>query len=287
MAITYAGFVALLLTGVGAGTLGALIGIGGGIVLVPILVAGFGFDIRIAVATSLVAVVATSTAATVSYVEDGLPNMRLGITLEIATTVGALTGGVVAILLAPGVIAGLFAVVMMVTALLVWRHVEEHETGPVTDAIEVDARESPGFAGEFSERGTGRLIAYQARRLGFGSLVSGMAGLLSGLLGVGGGFLKVPAMTLGMGVPTKVAAATSNFMIGVTAISGLLVYFANGYVRPMVAVPTALGIVAGALIGARMSARVSALAVRRVLAVVLVLVSVQMGLEAFGVELYG
>jgi uncharacterized protein len=280
-------FVGLIGLGVAAGGLGALIGIGGGIVMVPVLVIGFGFDVRIAVATSLVAVVATSTAAGASYAREGLTNMRLGLTLETVTTVGGVTGGLVALVVAPSVVAGVFAGVMAVTAILVWRHVDSLEDDRLTAVPpgSVSGREEPGgLAGIYLERTTGRLVTYRAHRLGLGSGISLVAGMLSGLLGVGGGFLKVPAMTLGMGIPTKVAAATSNFTIGVTAISSLLVYMARGFVHPMIATPTTLGIVAGALSGARLSPKLRPVTVRRVLAVVLAVVAVQMGLEAAGVR---
>lgn len=272
--------------GVFAGALGALIGIGGGIVVVPVLVLAFGYDVRVAVATSLVAVVATSTAAGAVYVAEGVANMRLGMSLEVATTVGGITGGLVAIAVSPAAISAVFAVVMLVTAVLVLRGGDPHHD--LDDAGGDRTRLSSGWedAGAlggayFDERG-GQLVRYQAGRLPLGSAVAGAAGLLSGLLGVGGGFLKVPAMTLGMGVPVRVAAATSNFMIGVTAVSSLVVYFSRGYVHPLIAVPVAIGIVIGATVGTGMSAKVHPDTIARVLAVVLVVVAGQMALEAAG-----
>ncbi len=139
------------------------------------------------------------------------------------------------------------------------------------------------LGGAYFDDRTDTLVRYEATRVGLGSGIAAVAGLLSGLLGVGGGFLKVPAMTLGMRVPIRVAAATSNFMIGVTAISSLVVYFARGYVHPLIAVPIALGIVVGASFGTTIAARTSPDTLRRVLAVVLVLVAVQMGLNALGI----
>lgn len=296
---------ALIVLGLFAGWLGAVVGIGGGVVIVPALVLAFGFDIRVAVAASLVAVVATSTAAGSAYVGEGLANMRLGMTLEIATTIGGITGGLVAVLVAPSVISGVFAVMMVVTTVLVLRGREEHGEMDGTDDLEtrdepveleadevavvgapaVQGYETPGrLAGAYYDHHRAAMVPYEAERLGFGSSISFLAGALSGLLGVGGGFLKVPAMNLGMKVPIKVAAATSNFMIGVTAIASLFVYFARGYLHPLVAAPLAVGVVVGALVGARTSAHVSPAVLRRILAVVLLLVSVQMALNAFGVD---
>ena len=279
----------LALAGLGlfAGWLGAVIGIGGGVVIVPVLVLAFGYDIRVAVAASLVSVVATSTAAGSAYVGEGLANMRLGMSLEIATTIGGLTGGLISLLVSPSIISGVFAVVMLVTAVLVFRQKTEHHADAPTDGqrgLHLESGfETPGrLAGAYVDARTGTLIHYQAERLPVGAVVSFFAGALSGLLGVGGGFLKVPAMTLGMGIPVRVAAATSNFMIGVTAISSLFVYFAQGYVHPLIAVPLVLGVVVGATVGARTSGLVPARALSRILGVVLIVVAVQMGLRAAG-----
>lgn len=293
---------ALVLLGLFAGWLGAVIGIGGGIVIVPVLVLAFGFDIRVAVATSLVAVVATSTAAGSAYVGRGLANMRLGMTLEVATTIGGIVGGLVAVLLSPSLLAGLFAVLMVVTAVAVLRGRSEHgaavpdkqsldelaTTGGAggEEAGEPVGWEEPGtLAGAYYDDHQGRLVSYEAHNLGVGAAISLLAGTVSGMLGVGGGFIKVPAMTEGMKVPIKVAAATSNFMIGVTAIASLFVYFARGYMEPYSAVPVALGVVGGATLGAATSSRVSPRVLRNLLVGVLLFVSVQMALKAIGVDI--
>lgn len=293
--LTWGTAIGLIALGLFAGWLGAVVGIGGGVIIVPALVLAFGYDIRIAVAASLVAVVATSTAAGSAYVGEGLANMRLGMTLEIATTIGGITGGLIAVLIAPSVISGIFAVMMVVTTVLVLRGRDDH--GSVDDDEEDEADdegigpehlqgyETPGkLAGAYYDHHRHGMVTYEAERLPLGSSVSFLAGALSGLLGVGGGFLKVPAMNLGMKVPIKVAAATSNFMIGVTAIASLFVYFARGYLHPFVAAPLAVGVVVGALAGAGTSAHVSPVVLRRILAVVLLAVSVQMALNAFGVN---
>jgi len=278
---------ALGVLGIFAGWLGAVIGIGGGVVIVPALVLVFGYDVRVAVAASLVTVITTSTAAGSAYVGSGLANMRLGMTLEIGTTLGGLTGGLIAVLVSPSLIAGLFAAMMLVTALLV---VRSREARPPPSARPASSPktgyETRGtLAGAYLDERSGALVEYRAERLLLGGPVSFLAGIVSGLLGVGGGFLKVPAMTLGMRVPVKVAAATSNFMIGVTAVSSLFVYFARGYVHPFVAAPVALGVGLGALAGTRTAAWISPRALSWILAVVLASIGVQMGLAAFGVRL--
>ncbi len=338
--ISPADAIGLAVLGILAGWLGAVVGIGGGVVIVPTLVLLFHFDTKVAVASSLVAVVATSAAAGSAYAGSGQLNMRLALTLEIATTMGGLAGGVVAVLIAPTVIDGLFALVMLVTAVLVLRGRDEHgevvgevdatDTGAhgdphaepaspvptapgdtpamaagVDDPVLASAVDAGGeragaaamvasgkrvgweergrLAGAYHDLTTDALVTYRAIRLWIGWAVSFVAGLLSGLLGVGGGFLKVPAMHLGMKVPIKVSAATSNFMIGVTAVASLFVYFARGYVLPFAAAPVALGIAVGAFFGAKSSQRVSGRTLGRILAGVLILVAVQMGLKALGI----
>ncbi len=319
--------VELLGLGIFAGWLGAVVGIGGGVVIVPALVLAFGFDTRAAVASSLVAVVATSAASGSAYTGSGQTNMRLALVLEIATTVGGLAGGIVAVLIAPKVIDGVFGAVMLVTAALMLRGRSEEgegaeeaagEPAPATGAVAPSAAGAasgglagaagPGghgasdeaaalvasgertgweerghLGGAYYDLGHGRLVVYRAVRLWIGWAVSFVAGLLSGLLGVGGGFLKVPAMHLGMKVPIKVAAATSNFMIGVTAVASLFVYFTRGYVLPFIAAPIALGVAVGAYVGAKSSQHFSGRALGRILAVVLVFVAVQMALKALGI----
>jgi uncharacterized protein len=316
--------------GVFAGWLGAVVGIGGGVVIVPALVLAFGFDTRVAVASSLVAVVATSAASGSAYAGSGQTNMRLALVLEIATTIGGLAGGVVAVLIAPTVIDGVFGAVMLITAFLVLRgrheegeatdgagtvpHQADHdrpvgepvtgvaavaaETGVTALPVEDSAGEAAALVasgertgweerghlgGAYFDLGHDRLVTYRAVRLWIGWTVSFVAGLLSGLLGLGGGFLKVPAMNLGMKVPIKVAAATSNFMIGVTAVASLFVYFTRGFVVPFVAAPLALGVAAGAYAGAKSSQHFSGRTLGRILALVLIFVAVQMALKALGV----
>lgn len=289
---TLAGLAGLIVLGLVAGSLGALVGIGGGILIVPVLVLVFGVDIRVAVATSLVAVVATSTAAGSVYVGEGLTNMRLGMALEVATTAGGITGGLVAALIEPRVLSGLFAGVMLVTAALMVRRSADAEsavaestpTGDRHVAPEPRTGETSGsLRAAYLDRSSGEVVSYAPRRICVGGAVSCVAGIVSGLLGVGGGFLKVPAMTLGMGVPVRAAAATSNFMIGVTAIASLFVYFARGFVHPAIAAPVTVGVVAGAVAGTATAERSSPMLVRIVLGVVLVAVAVQMGLQALGV----
>src|SRR5664279_733884 len=190
----------LFAVGVGAGLLGARIGIGGGVVLVPTLVLGFGVDPKIAIATSLLAVIATSTAAGSIYVGRGLANTRIAIALEVATSLGGVTGGLLAVVVPSHMLAGVFAIVMGVTAILMFRRAGAHESGTVDPAA--GANEASELFGQlggcyYDEVRCG-LVRYRARRVGLGAALALVAGAISGLLGVGGGFLKVPAMNVAM-----------------------------------------------------------------------------------------
>ncbi len=280
--------VALVVSGVFAGLLGALVGIGGGLIVVPVLVLGFGVDIKIAIASSLVAVVASSTASGSVYVGKGLTNLRLGMLLEVATTIGGISGGLIAVYIAPNVISALFSILMVVTCVLILRtkdpvkKPDRASNGPV--AIE-SAKEDVGkLGGSYYDPYLKTEIHYDVENVPLGSFISFFAGVLSGLLGVGGGFIKVPAMALGMKVPMKVAAATSNLMIGVTAISSLFVYFARGFVQPLIAAPVALGVVGGALYGTSVAQKISPKMLRKIFAAILVIVAVQMILKSMGVS---
>lgn len=286
-AVVIAGLVGL---GIVAGALGALVGIGGGVVLVPALVLVFGFDFRVAVAISLVAVIATSTAAGSVYVAAGQTNMRLGMTLEIATTAGGMTGGLLATVVPTTWLALLLAGMLAVTTVLLLRErgVRGRSGAGRDDDEEAEGYETPGrLAGAFVDARTGRVVTYEATRLWLGSGVSAVAGVVSGLLGVGGGFLKVPAMHLGMRVPVKVAAATSNFMIGVTALSSFAVYLTRGFVHPYPAALVAVGVTGGSLVGARLQGHASPTVLRYVLSAVLAVVAVQLVLRAVGGGLDG
>jgi uncharacterized protein len=174
-------------------------------------------------------------------VSTGLTNMRLGMTLEVATSLGGLTGGIVAAHASQSFLSGLFGVMLLVTAFLLWRRPEQTTEGASSSHGQHQKQEGwedpQSLSGGYYDEYLQLTVPYRARRLAVGSGVALTAGIVSGLLGVGGGFIKVPAMTLGMSVPMRVAAATSNFMIGVTALSSFVVYWARGYVEPGLCAP--------------------------------------------------
>jgi uncharacterized membrane protein YfcA len=228
-----------------AGLLGSLVGVGGGIVVVPALTLLMGVNIQTAIAASIVSVIATSSGAAASYVSQRIANMRLGMVLEVATVIGALTGAYLAAWVSG---RGLFIIFAVVLAYTAWSMVRPkgRPTEPLPDPLADRLR----LHASFFDRSVGHQVAYRVSRTRLGLAVSYVAGVSSGLLGIGGGVLKVPVMNLAMGIPIKACTATSNFMIGVTAAASAAVYFMRGEVLPFVAAPVAAGVLLGAKTGA-------------------------------------
>jgi uncharacterized membrane protein YfcA len=258
-----------------AGLIGALAGVGGGILVIPALTFGFGVDIRMAVGASIVSVIATSSGAAAAYVRDRMTDMRVGMFLELATTTGAVCGALLAAVVAPAFLYVLLGIILLGSAAMQVARMGE-ESPPIDSPSPLAARLR--LESSYPDRRLGREIPYSARRIPLGFVLMWFAGLVSGLLGIGSGVLKVLAMDGAMRLPMKVSSATSNFMIGVTAAASAGIYLARGDVDPQIAAPVALGVLTGALIGARLLHRISNRSVRLVFLPVLVLV----GLETIG-----
>ncbi len=257
-----------------AGCLGSMLGIGGGVIMVPALTIGFGLPIKTAIATSMVCVIATSAVAQLSFMRSGMTNVRLGFALEMASAAGALLGGIAAVVLNARILQVCFAALLVYVAIHVNRRRAENEVQR-TGVLE----------GAFYDRAERRSVAYGVKRLRSGFAMSVGAGGVAAMLGVGGGLLKVPIMNIVMGVPLKPTIATSNLMIGVTAATGALVFYGRGFVDPIYAVPAALGILAGAQAGAHLAARLPIAVLGGVFRVLLACFAVVMVLQAAGVRL--
>jgi uncharacterized protein len=258
--------------GAAAGLFGSLLGLGGGVLIVPLLTLGFGLPLRESVGVSLVCVIMTSSAAAGVYLERHVANLRLGMTLELFTALGALVGGSIAFLVDERLIALLFAGLLAYVAITMARArrpvaVEEAAVEEVLDAPAKEPHE-----GRDRLSGTG----YRVRNLGPGMFGATVAGVVSALLGIGGGTIKVPLMHLAMGVPLRVATATSNLMIGVTAAASSVIYVINGGIDPYVAGPTAIGVFLGATAGSRLSHRVDVNLLRLLFVIVLGYTAIQM-----------
>ena len=267
-----------------AGTFGALLGLGGGILIVPLLTLGFGLPFREAVAISLVAVITTSSASAAVYLERRLANLRLGLTLELFTATGALAGGLVAFLLSERLLAGLFAAMLGYTAWSMVRRAGARQPPAAADVPDPGAVPGGAIHGYLASLGG---ADYAVRRLPVGIGLAFVAGVLSALLGVGGGVVKVPAMNLVMGVPLRVATATSNLMIGVTASASAILYLLRGQVDPYIAGPVVAGVFAGAVVTSRIAHRVPAGVVRTLFVVVLCYTAVEMGARALALPVGG
>jgi len=258
--------------GAAAGAFGSLLGLGGGVLIVPLLTFGFGLPLRESVGVSLVCVIMTSSAAAGVYLERHIANLRLGMTLELFTAFGALVGGSIAFLLDERLISLLFAGLLgyvAITMALARRPAPFDEPAVVEGSGSAEPpRSSAG------ERLSG--TDYRVRNLGPGVVGATGAGVASALLGIGGGIIKVPLMHLGMGVPLRVATATSNLMVGVTAAASSVIYVMHGGIDPYVAGPTAIGVFLGATAGSRLSHRVNVGLLRMLFVVVLGYTALQM-----------
>jgi uncharacterized membrane protein YfcA len=253
-----------------AGLLGALTGLGGGVVLVPMLTLAFHVDLRYAIGASLISVIATSSGAAAAYVREGYSNVRIGLFLEIATTLGAILGAFLAMTVPTRALAVVFGAVLIYSAWLAWQG----------DPADAKVKENPWsdrlrLSGSYPAR-SGQKTDYTVDRIPAGFVTMFGAGTLSGLLGIGSGAVKVLAMDRIMRIPFKVSTTTSNFMIGVTAAASAGIYLRRGYIDPGLAAPVMLGVLLGSLLGARMLAGARVAVLRTIFAVVILTLGIEM-----------
>jgi uncharacterized membrane protein YfcA len=260
---------AVLFTSVLAGLIGALTGLGGGVVIVPVLALLFHVDLRYAIGASLISVIATSSGAAVSYVREGFSNVRIGMFLEVATTLGAVAGAYLTTRISTHAIGIIFGLTLLYSAWSGFRRQHDVVSHP-PNALAEKLRLSGDYPTE-----TGRK-AYIAQNVPAGFGIMWIAGLLSGLLGIGSGAVKVLAMDHAMKLPFKVSTTTSNFMIGVTAAASAGVYLGRGYIAPGLAAPVMLGVLAGSLVGARLLVKIRVPILRAVFAIVIVALGLEM-----------
>src|SRR6266513_2809711 len=256
-----------------AGFLGSLLGLGGGLIVIPALTLVLHVDIRLAIGASIVSVIATSSGAAAAYVRDRLANMRVAMFLELGTTLGAITGAYLAGIIHPRWLFVLFGLILAYSAVAMLRgrrgsEEEKQVVGPWARVLRLRS--------SYFDHASGEEIIYQPVRARIGLGLMYIAGTVSGLLGIGSGALKVPAMDLAMELPIKVSTATSNFMIGVTAAASAGVYFSRGQIDPFIAAPVAVGVMAGALAGSHTLGRIGSQSMRMTFVVVLLLIAAQM-----------
>jgi len=260
----------IFFVGLIVGGLGSMLGIGGGVLLIPLLTGLFHIPIKTAIGASIVSVIATSSAAGTVYVGRGLAHTRLSMVLEIATTTGALAGGITAVLISPHLLEVAFAVLLIYVAYSL-RGLSIHERSNSPTGL-LDTNYIDPF--------TGKTVTYGVHNLPQGMGASFLAGNISGLLGIGCGIIKVPIMNLVMGVPLRAAIATSNFMIGITAATSALIYYQHGYLDPRIAIPTSLGVLIGAQMGTRVGGKLKSQRLKQVFQILLLVFAIQMIYQA-------
>lgn len=258
-----------------------MLGLGGGIFIVPILTLAYHLPIHTAIGTSIVTVAATSCAAASQYTKTGLSNIKLAMLLEISTTIGAVIGGLIAVYLKSQILTAVFGCILIYTSVNMLYRKEriEYPKAGVKTVETVDKSVYSFYDPTLQSR-----VTYKIRKIPAGAAASGMAGIISGLLGVGGGIIKVPVMNLWMGVPIKVAIGTSNLMIGITAASSAFIYFGRGYIYPAIVAPVVIGVILGAQVGSRLAGKAKGQILRKAFGVVMLIVSVLMFLKSANIS---
>lgn len=252
-----------------AGLLGSITGLGGGVILIPLLTLVFHVDIRYAIGTALLASIANSSGAATAYIKEGITNIRLGMFLEIATTAGAVAGALIAVFMPVNAIAILLGVVLIFSAAMTMRKKNVH-------AEQTGSKLSYALKLNSSYPTPNGVVNYKLKNVGGGFSIMLVAGVFSGLLGIGSGALKVLAMDSTMRIPFKVSTTTSNFMIGVTAAASAVVYLQRGYIDPGIAFPVILGVLGGAFTGARILTLINPTTLRIIFGVAITFVAIEM-----------
>lgn len=253
-----------------AGFIGSLSGLGGGIIIIPLLTILLGVDIHYAIGAALVSVIATSSGSAAAYVKEGITNMRLGIFLEVATTIGAVLGALISTIAPTSFIAVLFGLTLIFSAINSLRKKGEHivlQSSPLATNLKLSGS-YPNHHGETVTYGTKNVIG--------GFSMMGVAGMMSGLLGIGSGAFKVIAMDNIMRIPFKVSTTTSNFMMGVTAMASSVIYIQKGYIEPGICMPVVIGVLFGAMAGAKVLVRTNPKKLRLFFAVLIILLAINM-----------
>lgn len=276
--------IALLITGVASGIIGSLSGLGGGIIVIPILTLLFGVPLEYAAGASLLSVIATSSGAASAYVKDKLVNLKIGMSLEIATTMGAIAGALIAVFLYSKSLQAIIFIVFGLVLLLSIYPVRKSFTLKNDSHTKQDSTTKKfQLSGKYYDKAKKKVIKYSGSRWWLGESVMGIAGIISGLLGVGSGVLKVIGLESAMRLPVKIATPTSDFMIGVTAAVGSAIYWEFGYIQPFILAPIVMGILFGSYFGSKILERTSSLRLREFFLFILIIVGIEMVFRGLGV----
>lgn len=264
-----------------AGLLGSILGLGGGIIVTPVLTLFFGIDIKYAIGASIVSVIATSSGAAIAYIKDKITNIRIGMFLEIATTTGAITGAFLSGIISTKYLYFIFGILLLYSAIAMIKKAKDElpkdvPLHPIAKKLKLN--------GDYYDKILKKQVEYNVTGVYGGLGMMYVAGVISGLLGIGSGIFKVMAMDLFMKLPLKVSSATSNFMIGVTAAASAGVYLLRGDIDPKISAPVALGVLFGATIGTRIMQNLKSKTIRKIFIPVLAYVSIEMIVKGFGVK---
>ncbi|WP_113652035.1 sulfite exporter TauE/SafE family protein [Pedobacter namyangjuensis] len=253
-----------------AGLLGSLTGLGGGVIIIPLLTLGLGVDIHYAIGASIISVIATSSGSAAAYVKEGITNIRIGMFLEVATTASAIVGVVIASYIKADYIVVIFGFILLFSAVMMLKKKIDHSNNEKTSILANYFKLNGSYPTE------GKIQQYAVHRVVGGFSMMFLAGILSGLLGIGSGALKVIGMDNIMKIPFKVSTTTSNFMIGVTAAASALVYLHKGQINPAIAMPVTIGVILGATLGAKILIRTKTDKLKVVFAIVVTILALQM-----------
>jgi uncharacterized protein len=276
----------MLITGLLAGILGAILGIGGGMIVTPILTVAMGLDIKYAIGASIIVVIATSSGATISFLKDEMLNLRVAMFLEIATTIGAVSGAALNGVIPKSILYILFGLLVLNSSYTMIKKLCGKTKTDTTENVHPDyLAQKLRLDGSYYDKATKEEVEYQVKNVPGGFLMMLIAGLASGLLGIGSGAFKVIAMDNIMKMPLKPSSATSNLMMGVTAAASATVYFFNGTIVPHIAVPLAVGVVFGAVVGSRIMQHLQPKVIRIIFIPILLYLGLQMLLKGFGVNI--
>ena len=275
-------------TGLVAGLFGSALGVGGGVIIVPILTLALHLPIQVAFGSSLVAIVANSGTAAGIYTRARLTNIKLGLLLETTTIPGAIIGGLAVAVIAPSILSALFGLALLYVAYTMLTRRHFMSDGTQLDSHIVQPNNNTGnlsssLANSYYDQNLGKVVTYKVTRVPVGLGAGFFAGILSSLLGIGGGIIKVPVMHLVMGLPMKATIATSTFMIAITATAGALIYHYYGYIYPFIVAPLVIGVVIGSILGTELTKRAGGILLRRIFGVFLFLVALLMFLKAANV----
>lgn len=284
--ITANNLLLMLITGLLAGILGAVLGIGGGMIVTPILTVAMGLDIKYAIGASIIVVIATSSGATISFLKDEMLNLRVAMFLEIATTIGAVSGAALNDVIPKAILYILFGLLVLNSSYTMIKKLLGKTKNATAQAVQGDTlAQKLRLDGNYYDKATKKEVNYQVQNVPGGFLMMLVAGLASGLLGIGSGAFKVIAMDNIMKMPLKPSSATSNLMMGVTAAASATVYFFNGTIVPHIAVPLSVGVVFGAILGSRIMQHLRSKVIRIIFIPILLYLGLQMILKGFGVNI--